>query len=254
MLKRREARVDHWEMRDRRSDRAPDPAEAFGVGPRPGRSRHIAIVLCSLLVPSLLFGLVVPRLLVRFGRVSSLPSCVAAGIGTSAGLEGHCARGGWLLSPSTVYNVVDRNQVLRMPEYEARLLATDLIATRVDGNVPADEYPDDRAWLASFEIQIHNLRDVPFSFNTTGRGVVLLIPRAVGDTYEPGWSERLNPRDAPGPLLAWQSPIPARGEVRGWVSFLISPSARPMLGVRPSDLDFLRPGISGYIGQIRLWK
>jgi hypothetical protein len=61
-----------------------------------------------------------------------------------------CARGSLLTAPTTVYNVVDQNHVLRMPEYEARWLALQVTATRVpNASENEDLYPGGRGQLVS---------------------------------------------------------------------------------------------------------
>lgn len=65
----------------------------------------------------------------------ALPSCEVANISTPTASEGVCTRGAGLPGPISVFNVVDRSHVLRMPEYETRLLGTEIAPTHTRSGI-----------------------------------------------------------------------------------------------------------------------
>jgi hypothetical protein len=193
------------------------------------------------------------------------PSCEAANISTPTADEGVCTRGAGLPGPVSVYNVVDRSHVLRMPEYEARLLGSEIAPTHTRPGDQVD-YPDGRAKLVSFELAITNTGKRPLLFEPARSGlrhpsyprhplVELLIPESPHTTWEVGFPDLLHGHGAPGPSVFRSAPIPAHGTVTGWVSVVASFDSPELMGIRPADLVLYRTdGDPNYMGQIRLWK
>jgi hypothetical protein len=254
-------------MRHDTSPPANDAADVFGVTRRRRRSGPIvAIALCLLLIRFALVGLGDQSVRAFLHIGSSLPSCEAAQISTPQAREGMCTRTSGLFT-DTVYNVVDRDHVLRMPEYQARLLNTMIALTRVRRTATnAAEYPTGRGLLVSFEVTIANINGRPLPFGP-GIGyqprpsypqetaVELLLPTASDSNNDLGYPAVLNGRRAPSPSIFQRRPIPASGVLTGWVTFVVPLSARYALDARPADLDFFRTNHDPhYVGQIRLWK
>ncbi len=195
----------------------------------------------------------------------ALPSCEVANISTPTASEGVCTRGAGLPGPISVFNVVDRSHVLRMPEYETRLLGTEIAPTHTRSGDQID-YPDGRAKLVSFELAITNTGNRPLLFEPARSGlrhpsypkhplVELLIPESLHTTWQVGFPDLLHGHGAPGPSIFRSAPIPAHGTVTGWVSVVASFNSPELMSIRPADLVLYRTdGDPNYMGQIRLWK
>ncbi len=249
---------------------AGDPAAAFGAPRRPVRRRWLVVVAVGVLLRLLLILVASPsvRALLHIG--SGYPSCAAAGISTPEGREGICARGGLgLIGPSTVYNVVDRGHVLRMPEYEARLLGSRVTSTHVsNASEHEDLYPGGRGRLVSFQVTVTNTSGRPLLFGA-GVGyapipsypahplIELALPTMGGSSSntDTTYPAIIDGRGAPTPSV-FRQPLIAPGEsVTGWATFVAPAWALDVLEARPADVDFSRMnGSSDYVGQIRLWK
>jgi hypothetical protein len=247
-------------------------AEAFGAPPRRRRRPSFAVIVVAVTLGAALItlGQFSVRGWLHVGRL--LHSCVGAGISTREGREGHCERIDGLFSQPTVYNVVDRHRVLRMPEYEARLLSSTIASTHV--KVSARDrslYPDGRGWLVSYELLITNTRATPLLFGQfpgeTARPlypqhsqVELLIPESLessrsGSDDDSGFGELVNGNGAPRPSIGVRRMIGPHESVTAWATFVAPEWSRDLLSSRPADLDLLRgDGESHYVGQIRLWK
>lgn len=234
----------------------------FWPPPRFNRRDYAVIgVLCGLATAAI----VVAALSANDATRSSYPSCAAAGISTAQAKDGLCARG----TPSNpiVYNVVDRDQVLTMPEYDAHLLAVRISPTSVrPAPGTASIYPDDRGQLVSAEVEIKNTSGSSLHFGpTVTEGAApsyakreppidLLLPSAFASEREDEFPAILNGIGAPRPSVFTKSIAPGATRI-GWVSFVAAPDARKMMYASRSDLDFYRSdGAEDYVGQIRLWK
>jgi hypothetical protein len=256
-------------MQDSAVSDASDPAAAFGAPRRPVRRRWLVVVALGVLLRLLLILVASSSVRAWLHIGSGYPSCAAAGISTSEGREGICARGIGLWGPSTVYNVVDRGHVLRMPEYEARLLGSRVTPTHVT-NAPEHEelYPGGRGQLVSFQVMITNTSGRPLPFGV-GVGyapiptypvrplVELALPSAAGSSSnaDAGYPAIINGRGAPTPSVFRQSLIAPHESVSGWVTFVAPAWSLGVLEARPADVDFFRvDGSGGYVGQIRTWK
>jgi hypothetical protein len=116
---------------------------------------------------------------VEGGLFSCYPTCTAAGIDSAGGNEGTCTEG--LLTSLTTVNVVDRARVLHMPEYDTRLLVSQIKPTRASN---ASEhryyYPNDLGQLVSYKLSITNTGTRPLWFG-------------LGARYEPRASYASNP-------------------------------------------------------------
>jgi hypothetical protein len=224
----------------------------------------VALAIVLLAARLLVFGLTNQSVRASIGIGTGLPSCHAAGISTPAGREGKCARIHGLFS-ETVYNVVDRQRPLRMPEYEARILASKISATRVRQSPNTLEYPGRQGLLVSYELMVTNITAAPLPFTAGSETVIphypkhprvaLLIPVSPGSEEDQELPELLNPNGAPSPPLTQPRPIPAGGTVTGWVTFVVPSAMGALLTARPADLDLYRvENATDYVGQIRLWK
>jgi hypothetical protein len=254
-------------MRKSTSSHGSDAANAFGAQRPPVRRVALGVVGIVVLARLLLIVLSFSsgRALLHVG--SPYPSCAAAGISTAAGREGICARGNLLIGPTTVYNVVDRSHVLRMPEYEARLLASQITPTHVpNASENEDLYPGGRGQLVSVKVMITNASDKPLTFGP-GVGyeaapsyprhpiVELALPSRSGPDEDISFPAILNGRQAPIPSVFQQQPIAVHGSLVGWATFVAPSWSLSVLGAKGADIDFLRSdGSSDYVGQIRLWK
>jgi hypothetical protein len=234
---------------------------------RRGRILALALAPWLVLLPVIALTNTTVRGWLHIG--SSLPSCEAAGISTAPHREGKCALVSGLFS-STVYSVVDRDQTLQMPEYQARLLASRFPAGRVNGGYKP-YYPDGRGLFASYEIRITNPRSTPLRFGeaapiTTSPSyprhprVALLIPPSLtsssrGSAEVLRFAELINGRDTPTPSIGLVRLIPGHGSITGWATFVAPAWSGGLLDARPADLDLYRvDNDPDYVGQIRLWK
>lgn len=227
----------------------------------------IVWVLCLMLAYGLYFGITTPTVRAWLHIGSPLPSCRSAQISTPEAREGECARGDGLFSPATVYNVVNRSHILRLPEYQVRLLGSRIAHTRVTGpSSNAAYYPDGHGLLVSYELTIANPGDRPLPFGSEMHGLPrpfypkhsrseLAIPSSPGSEEDLTFEEIINGRGAPGPSIVEQGTIPAHGVITGWVTFVAPAWAGAVLDTRPADLDLFRIDHDPhYVGQIRLWK
>jgi len=248
---------------------ASDPAAAFGAPRRAVRRRWLVVAALTALLRVLLILVASPsvRALLHIG--TGYPSCAAAGISTPEGREGVCARGIGLVGQTTVYNVVDRRHVLRMPEYEARLLGSRVTSTHVtNAREHEDLYTGGRGQLVSFQVTITNTSGRPLPF---GEGVgyapapsypaqpliELALPSATGSSSDTdtNYPAIINGRGAPTPSVFRQPLIAPHESVTGWATFVAPAWSLAVLEARPADVDFSRVnGSSNYVGQIRLWK
>ena len=183
-------------------------------------------------------------------------SCSTAGISTPAGREGTCARYQGLFGGKTIYTVVNAGHVLRMPGYDAQLLATNVHPTQVS-NPQSDPgaYPNGEGMLVSLEISVANTSRAPLAFDVAGRDVDLLIDNLNDPDYSISFPDLPNAAGEPEPAIADLGPIAPNDTRAGWVSFVAPIWSQTVLHERAADLEFYRPGREqGYVGQIRLWK
>ncbi len=189
-------------------------------------------------------------------------SCVTKGIATAAAREGICQRGASLFGGGVTYNVVDAGHVLRMPGYDAQLLATTTLTTPVS-NAASDPalYPDGTGTLVCLEVAITNRRSTPLTYDAAGADVDLLLqsPRSPATAYQ--FPDLPNANGEPSPSLAAMPPIQPGQTAVGWVAFVAPEWALQTLNARATDLEFLLPtngdagpSAASYVGQIRLWK
>jgi hypothetical protein len=247
-----------------------DAADAFGARPRRWSGRRPrALLVVAMVCLGCLRLLLIPGVFTSvrdwLNIGSGLPNCSTGGFSTAAGREGRCSRYDGLFS-STEYNVVDRGHTLNMPEYDARLVASQFSPTRISGtSVDEARYPGRRALLVSEELTITNTSSRPLQFGSGPHAgapfypahpqMQLLVPVEPGRNLEDVYIELVDANGAPGPSLTSQPPMPAHASVSGWVSFVVPVAAIGLLAARPADLDFARVGHpGGYVGQIRLWK
>lgn len=262
-------------MHESTPSHAGDAANAFGAQRRPrrhprgrgGRRAWLAVAGIVVVVRLLLIVLSFSpaRALLHVG--SPYPSCTSAGISTTEGREGICARGNLLTGPYTLYNVVDRGRVLHMPEYGARWLATEITPTHVpNASENEDLYPRGVGQLVSVRVMITNPGGRPLHFGPEvgyepvpsypkHRSVELSLPTRSGSDEVFSFPAIVNGKRAPAPSIFQQGPIAARGRRVGWVTFVAPSWSLTVLGDKGADVDFLRSGgSSDYVGQIRLWK
>lgn len=163
--------------------------------------------------------------------------------------------------------MVDRSHVLRMPEYEAHLLGTEITPMRVtNASENEDLYPNGNGQLVSVQVMITNTSGKPLLFGSgVGYQPAPSYPRhpvlELALHTSPASSEvfdfpaMLNGRRAPTPSVFQQRPIAAHGHLVGWASFVAPSWSLGVISRKGADINFLRSdGSSRYIGQIRLWK
>jgi hypothetical protein len=112
-------------------------------------------------------------------------SCASAGISTAAGREGICVRDFGLDGGKTTYNVVDKSHTLKMPGYDARILASNLSTILVSGNDQAD-YPDNKGLLVSYDLAVTNTGGTALPFDSSGQDASLSIattPDRISQTH-----------------------------------------------------------------------
>jgi uncharacterized RDD family membrane protein YckC len=195
------------------------------------------------------------------------PPCWAAGISTPEGREGVCVRISGSAGQTTTYNVVDRRHALRMPEYEAHLLGSQITPTHVTNHAENEAlYPHGQGQLVSFRVVITNTGSAPLPFGSRVATratpsypahplMELALPSSPGAGADVGFPAILNGRRAPTPSVFEQPPIAPHRHLIGWVTFVAPAWSLRVLDARPADVDFFRSnGSSDYIGQIRLWK
>jgi hypothetical protein len=261
-------------MKRARAAKRNEAQDAFGApsildagrltGLRPARQRLPGVV-------GMLLGLTVIVLAVGIAHgwihpFTHYPTCTAAGI-DSEGHEGTCVEGP--LTSLTTVNVVDRSRTLRMPEYGARLLGSEITPTHVT-NASANEsiYPNGVGQLVSYELSITNTGEQPLQFGV-GTGYVrrasyrpnpdveLALPESPNSnsrlvtTYPP----IIEGRRAPTPSILQQPPIAPHETRTGWITFVGPAQALSFLGKSGADVDFYKvDGDRSYRGSIRLWK
>jgi membrane protease YdiL (CAAX protease family) len=244
-----------------------DPADAFGASRRQGRIARLAGVLCVLLVLFLLVPLSRPSVRLQLNIGSRYASCTAAGIDSAEGHEGTCVEGSF--SSLTTVNVVDRARTLRMPEYDARLLESQIAPTRVrNASENEDLYPHGAGQLVSYELSITNTGKRPLRFGV-GTGyerrasyspspdVELALPESLQPTssYVTTYPPIIEGFHSPTPSILQQSPIAPNETRTGWVSFVAPAWALSVLTKRGADVEFYKVnGDTHYRGSIRLWK
>jgi hypothetical protein len=194
------------------------------------------------------------------------PNCATAGI-DSEGNEGICIEGP-LSSPTTV-NVVDRARVLHMPEYNARLLVSQIKPTLVSNAAEHRYYyPNGVGQLVSYKLSITNTGTRPLRFGigtgyepqasyTPNPDVELTLPELsdrASDIVTP-YPPIIDGRRAPMPSLLQQRPIAPNETRTGWVSFIAPGWALSVIAAPGADIDFYKVDRTrGYRGSIRLWK
>jgi hypothetical protein len=190
-------------------------------------------------------------------------TCVSEGIATAAGREGICQRGANLFGGGVTYNVVNAGDVLHMPGYDAKLLATSSRVTPVSNAAQSPTfYPDGTGTLVFLQLAITNRGSAALTYDGGGSDVGLLLqspPSPEGPEYF--FHDIPDANGEPGPSLAALSPIQPGRTAIGWVAFVGPEWALETLNARATDLQFLPPTSHGvdspgatYIGQIRLWK
>jgi membrane protease YdiL (CAAX protease family) len=246
---------------------ADDPAAAFGVPRRRRRAVRFTGVLCVPLALFLLVSLFGPSVQLRARVGSRYPSCTAAGIDAEEGNEGTCVEDS--LTSITTVNVVDRARTLRMPEYDASLLESQIAPTHVsNASKYEDLYPHGVGQLVSYELSITNTGARPLQFGVgTGHrprasyapnpDVELELPETPASTSDlvATYPPIIEGRRAPTPSILQQPPIAPHETRIGWVSFVAPAWALNVLGRPPVDVDFYKvDGDKSYRGSIRLWK
>ena len=171
------------------------------------------------------------------------------------GPEGVCVAYDPSFGGRTVFNVVDSGHTLKMPGYDAQLLASAMTRTHVFGALAnSPDYPDQQGFLVSEKVAITNTTSTPLEFDQGGQDVDLML--APSGTATPFARPQVPyPSRAPGPQLDQQGSIPAGTTAIGWVSFVVPLWAQTRLNSPPTDLEFFRPDHEdqGYVGRIRLW-
>ncbi len=261
------ATADHHEIKKDTTRSIANAMNDPGVIRRRPRMALIIWVLCLMFAYGLYFSITTPTVRAWLHIGSPLPSCESAQISTPEAREGECARGDGLFSPATVYNVVNHSHILRLPEYQVRLLGSRIAHTRVTGpSSNAAYYSDGHGLLVSYELTITNPGDRPLPFGSETHGLPrpfypkhsrseLAIPSSPGSEGDLAFEEIINGRGAPGPSIVEQGTIPAHGVITGWVTFVAPSWAGAVLDTRPADLDLFRIDHDPhYVGQIRLWK
>lgn len=232
-------------------------ADPFGVTRRPRAPKRLisfAAVLLGVLVQLAVSGPGFPsiRSWLHLGR----SSCAAAGISSSAAREGVCSGPKVPYGPSWVFNVVNRDHTLRMPEYQVRLLSTSFHPTKVYGRELSEhDYPNGVGVLLSFRVEIENELSRPLPFATRRSEVDILISEPPGSDQAITPNLVLRPNGAPVPSVTIQSPIPPHATVTGWLTIVTPQWAEQYFTTPRTDLEFYRVDRSSrYDGQIRLWK
>lgn len=246
--------------------------EGFATPSGPGTARPTRGPSSMLIAIFCLLGAVALAYLVvgvedgQLHLFSRYPDCAAAGI-DSAGNEGTCIEGP-PTSPTTV-NVVNRARVLHMPEYNARLLVTQIKPTLVSNAAEHRYYyPTGVGQLVSYKLSITNTGKRPLLFGI-GTGyepqasyspspdVELMLPEPsdpTGDIVTP-YPPIIDGHRAPVPSLLQQPPIAPNETRTGWVSFIAPGWALTVITKPGADIDFYKVDRTrGYRGSIRLWK
>jgi hypothetical protein len=195
------------------------------------------------------------------------PSCGSAAFEPPESHEGLCT----VYERSTgivVRNIVDRDRILHMPEYDARVITWTMAPTHVSNwrEEPPGLYPQGRGLLVSVEVEISNPADHALQFGpliarsstpsySPNPPAELTLPIFTGPDTDTGIAALLNPRGAPEPSLFGQPPIEPRASITGWLSFVVRLGAGSLVGTLRSGLT-LYPidGNPNYQGIVRLWK
>jgi len=237
----------------------PAPARDSGVLRRPRRRRSLAVgalVGFAIVVRLALLAVSDPEIAAHLHIGSAYPNCDTAQISTPEGREGTCAvrvRFG----RSMISTVVNRDHVLHMPGYDARLLSAVGIPTRVTNVAPDNaRYPGARGLLMSYRVRVRNTTGAPLQFDADGRSIDLLYPVSRTSHEQFLVPQLVHADDAPGAPPGHAQPIAPYATATGWVSFVVPLAAATLLDKRPADLEFYRPGRPdrAFNGQLRLWK
>jgi membrane protease YdiL (CAAX protease family) len=253
---------------------ASDPADAFGAPERQRRPVWFAGTLCALPLLLLLAFLFRPSVQLRVyigAQYRSIGTqyrpCTAAGIDSAEGHEGICVEGP--VASRTTVNVVDRARTLHMPEYDVRLLESQIMPTHVTNAFKHPGlYPHGDGQLVSYELSLTNTTERPeqFGIGTDHRprpfyspnpDIELELPETPESTnyFVATYPPIIQGRRAPTPSIL-QQPFIAPHETRnGWVSFVAPAWTLSVWNKPPEDLNFFKlDGDRRYRGAIRLWK
>lgn len=193
------------------------------------------------------------------------PSCGSAAFEPPTSREGLCVVRE--ASGIVVKNIVDRNSTLHMPEFDARVITWTSVRTRVPNwRAEPKRFPEGHGALVSLKVEISNPGNEPLQYGPLiVRSSVpsyrprppaeLALPIPAGPGEEFSAAALFNAREAPGPSLFGQPPIPPRSSITGWISVVVAPDAASLVGMPRSGLE-LSPvdGNPNYVGIIRLWK
>lgn len=198
---------------------------------------------------------------------SRYPTCLAAGIDSAEGHEGTCVEGP--LTSLTTVNVVDRARTLRMPEYDARLLESQIVPTHVRSATSNDDlYPNGAGQLVSYELSITNTGAAALQFGAGTRyvrpasyspnpDVELALPESLNpaDNFVTTYPPIIEGRRAPTPSILQQPPIAPHETRTGSVTFVAPAWALSVLAEPGADVELYKVnGDTRYRGSIRLWR
>ena len=230
------------------------------------RRRRPAAVAAGLLVVALRLAL--PLWDTGLGRVfhpPPYPSCGTAAFEPPTSQQGLCVV--YEDSNFVVRNIVDRNSVLHMPEYDAHLITWTVARTRVPNwRKEPKLYPEGHGELVSLELEISNPGNEPLQYGPLiarepapsyrpHPPAELMLPLPAGPRELASFATIFNAKGAPGPSLFGQPPIQPRSSITGWISVVVPFNAGRLVGVLRSGL-LLSPidGNPNYVGIFRLWK
>jgi hypothetical protein len=231
---------------------------------RPMRRRRRSAIALAAFVLAVRVGFIVLDDRGSIFHPSPYPSCGSPSFEPPESREGICVV--YEHSGIVVKNIVDRNSILRMPEYTARVLTWATTGTHVTNWLDEHgRFPDGRGMLVSFEVEIGNPGDEPLQYGPlitrspvpsyrSNPPAELALPLSAGN---PGEDQNvvaiLNPRGAPSPSLFGQPPVLPHSSITGWISFVMSPSESELVGLPRSDLKLAPVDENpSYIGVIRL--
>lgn len=153
-----------------------------------------------------------------------------------------------------------------MPEYDARLLAVQVVPTTVPGASDELAYPGGRGELVSFELEIANTTTHPLLLEPDAAGartmsyplhplVELSIPETDGAKGEVSFPDLLDGNGVPSPSVFQSQALAPHARITGWASVVASLRAPELMYRRPADIWFYKTDHDPhYVGQIRLWK